>query len=136
MSKVFPTDNKMGFIVCDSIRPEVGGKVSLLGYCATPHLTVEMPDLANDTIGGLALAVAFVLYDGEGTFSGKIEMKDPNGTVLGMADLDAIVKAAGDPNITYINIPMLPISSMGNYTATLTLENTRNYSRTITIDKK
>lgn len=129
MPKNFPTDSKTDFIICENIRQESGGKLALMGYTANSILQLLHPEFPS----AVTMAFAFVFRDGEGEFSGELEIRDPKGESLGTAELEKVTKSPTLPHVAYTNVPMLPIAMEGYFTVILTLDKKQQYKRGFTI---
>ena len=78
MSKQLPSQEKTIFLLCEDIRQELGGKISLLGVIPANHLTLEgMPQNSADAVIP-SLTFVFLFRDGEGEFNGKVGIIAPD----------------------------------------------------------
>ena|ERR1700680_2447143 len=129
MPKSLPTDSKIDFLICENARPEQSGKVTLIGYMASAEIQLE----SNAHYpAGIGIAFLFVLRDGEGTFSGSIEMRAPNQAIIAVTPLPAVIKKAGEANIIINNVPALLLPMPGVYSIILMLDGA-SYTRTLKI---
>lgn len=133
MPNVLPSDQNVEFILCENVRPEGDGKISILGYIATPEIIVPATAATQVGVNGITLGLIFILRDGEGTFpGGSISLTDPAGMSLGQGALNPIEKKIGEANIIFINVPLMPVTTMGDYLVTLNID-TKTYVRKIKI---
>jgi len=134
MPKAFPTDAKTQFLICENVRQEAAGKLSLMGFTASSNLLLNQSSVPTPNAPtSITLALLFIFTDGEGTFDGWIEIKNPKGESVGKADMKELVKTADKPHVAYTNIAVLPISMLGNFSVILTLDDTKEYRRDFSV---
>src|SRR5690348_2876340 len=120
----FPSDEKTLFLICDSARPEQGGKTTLIGYFGSEEIWFPSPQQFP-----LAFPVSFVFVfrDGDGTFPATISISQPNNTTVTQPAPD-VVKEPLKTCTAVVQVPMFIVPSFGDYRITMSLAG-RNYSR-------
>jgi hypothetical protein len=126
---MLPSDALVKFILCDSAREEKDNKVSLLGVY--PDDTVYLPADARFP-AAFPLTLVYFLLDGEGAFSGAIELKTPIPQPPFSGPLPNIQKAAKQPGTILVSFTPFVAGGFGRYEAIMTLNNQR-YTRTFTV---
>lgn len=74
-----PFPKVIGVLLCEQIRQEQGGKLTLLGFSGMlPHINLIVPRLD----GAIQVAFVVLLEYAEGTFDWTFELKRPDGVVM------------------------------------------------------
>ena len=87
-------------LVCDDVRPDLGNKLSLLGfYGVAPDLNIKMKDPEMPIAG---LAIVFIMTrESTGSYSVKLLIEKPSGgTLLESPPIEA--RVAGDNRLNLI----------------------------------
>ncbi|MBI4190668.1 MAG: hypothetical protein HY525_09040 [Betaproteobacteria bacterium] len=127
MTKQYPSDDKMLFLISDDVREETGGKVTVLGLSVATELIVPKQDHQNAAIASMAFL--FGITDGEGVFKSEFSIIDPdNQAVLkGNALASEVEKLPGrNANLVFKLIPFK--YKLGPYRVILKLDD-RAYER-------
>lgn len=135
--KIFPTDERAQFFLCEDVREEKGGKLTLIGFMPEPKVIVHGydPKVNKDGhIGGLAFLLTF--HDGQGKFATNISVKDPSGVELANSEqiLETEKLEDGPMNIIVLSRPF-PINP-GIHKFSVTLDGAHRYERTFQIATK
>lgn len=133
---IFPSDEKMVFILCDDFRNEGNGKLTLYGIYGE-NLQV-LPPLTQEKVTLQTLAVYAAFTDGLGNYKMTAEISGPGNVVLMPRGAAQPVekKSNGWMNIA---LKMAPFQGkLGDYVLKITLENgeggKKEYKRTFTIE--
>lgn len=129
MTKQFPTDSRCTFILCDAIRQEAGGKVSLLGVFANGEI-VSAPGVSLPT--SMPLAFYFLFIDGVGRFDLKIDVMTPSHKLLVDGPVNPVEKLANKNLTVAIQLPLVDLAEAGQYTFTVKLDS-QTYTRPFTL---
>ena len=123
--KSYPTRDKCAFIVCDDIRQEQGGKLSLMGWFPDGIVLVNIaegpssgPALALST---LAMAVAFL--DGAGDYRARVRLVAPGGKEMLSPD-NVIPVSKGEGKAMTLNFKLAPFThdSFGQFRLSVSLD--------------
>jgi hypothetical protein len=115
MTNTLPTDAT--FLICEDVREEKGGKVSLLGVFAGGDV-----QLANFKDGmGIDLCVYCMFRGGAGAFNMQATLIDPKGAVAKGPVESAVVEEGNTLGFT-IRMRPLMISSLGIYRLVVTID--------------
>jgi hypothetical protein len=127
-----PTDTNAIFILCESVRPEERGKITLIGAFIDGIILVP-PSTTTVTLTSLGLLFAF--KDGEGTFSTEVSIFSPsNNPILNKAKLADSVKKSGFGLNVVVNIAPFHTNEFGPFRVSIYLDN-QKYERTFEIRK-
>lgn len=86
----------------------------------------------GDPILAIPLVVVFILKDGEGKFTGRLEILTPDGETR-THEFEQVIKKPNQTATLVVKFWPFPIKSFGIYTMTLVLDEAR-YSRTFPIN--
>jgi hypothetical protein len=114
-----PANDKIEFIVCENVRQETYGKLSLLGFFGAEEIRV---DRALPFPAAFPLAFVFVLREGEGNFKVEIELHNPVGDVLFKSDLPNAVKLPERNHTITVNFTPFIVPTPGIYSVVLKLD--------------
>lgn len=123
-----PSDDKTLFLVCDSARPEQGGKTTLIGYFGAEE--IQFPSAQKFPVA-IPLSFVFVFRDGDGTFSTTVSIRQPDQTTITQPVQD-VFKDPLKTATAIIQVPMFVVQSFGDYEIVMTLAG-KNYSRTFKV---
>jgi hypothetical protein len=130
MPNIYPTDDKVWMLLADSIRMETANKLTIIGYLGEGDLNLLSPVTFPAAI---PLGALFVLRDGEGTFKGRFQILDTrNNSIVDVPLASDVVKLRGQPNNVIIAISALVITTLGDYTFILYLDQAQ-YRRVVHI---
>jgi hypothetical protein len=117
------------FLVCETIREEVGGKASLLGVFSGARLLVPSDTRFPTAIN---LALFGVFHDGEGAFRTKVRIFDPDGTEMVNGELPDLSKEANKAAQVRVLLGVFPVTKPGVFKVEFML-NGRPYHETFTV---
>lgn len=124
-----PTDGGVDVLVCDAVRQDPDGKLTLAGFYATGEIRID-PNAPLPV--ALNLAFVFVMRDGDGDFRLAFRLYDPLGKELTNNTLPNVRKPAGQGQVVYVTLNQIPVATLGNYAVELGIDD-RRYRRTIRI---
>jgi hypothetical protein len=128
---VFPADNLVTLIVCETIREEKAGKLSLLGVFPGGKLIVGL----DVTVITLPMSFVFFVNDGEGAFKSSVSLKAPDGVViLDGKDLSDTQKNPDASAVVMVMLVPFQTDQIGTFTVSLHLDD-RIYERSFSIQK-
>ncbi len=118
MPKTYPSAIH-NFIVAEFVRPEAGGKTTIIGAFSIGKIIL----LENTPLPALIPLGLFVAFkDGEGTFQGKVRITDPNAKELVSGVLGSVVKEPNQGMQFAINFSTLPLVATGDYLVDVMLD--------------
>jgi hypothetical protein len=129
MKRIFPSDERLWFMVADGMRKEQDGKMSLFGFYGTDKLQIKAE---TEFPTGYPLTFVFLLRDGVGSFSVDLEIEDPAGAVTFSSELPHAKKLPGESHGVVVTMAPFVLTAFGKYRLTLTLDN-RRYRRVLSI---
>jgi hypothetical protein len=126
-----PEDREVTFVVCETVREEKGGKLSLLGLYPGNRLNVP-----QDTIEAtLPLALVFFVDGGSGLFKSSASLISPTGkAVVDKSDLPDHDKKEDAANVVLMQLIPFKTTDFGTFKVLLQLDD-RTYERTFSINK-
>jgi hypothetical protein len=132
MNNVFPEDRDVTAILCEGIREEKGGKVTLNGFY--PGRRVVVPVGTKDAV--LPLCLLFVVDGpGEGTFKSSVTVFAPSGAAaLPETQFPDHVKIKTAPNVVVVQMMPFKSAEKGKFIASLKLDD-RAYETTFQIEE-
>lgn len=118
MSKIYP-DKIDTFILAENLRPEAGGKISIMGAYAAGEIIIgdDTPLPAN-----FPLAFYVLFTTGVGEFRGRLRTISPDNVQISDIALTPTHKRENAPLTLLINFAMISLPSIGKYTAELYLD--------------
>jgi len=136
MSKPIPPKSIARFLVCDDVRPELYGKLTIVGWYPRDAIALHPvdPNDANWNPTILSLALLYEFEDGIGTFDAELEITTPSSKSIGRTKIGTLVVEKGQPAGIVARLAQLPLPEFGAYTFTLYLGN-KSYPKTITVNK-
>ena len=129
MAKHYPTNAKVDFLACESVREETRGKLTLMGYLAGS--AINIPTSATMP-AQIPLAIIYVLLDGEGKFNCKLRIGLPTRKDVKDLDLPEINKVPDKYHTVTINFLSFEIPEAGEYKFELVLDD-EVYERSIRV---
>lgn len=117
MSKTYPSGENVQFILCEDVRSEAGGKVSLMGVFPGKIIVFHAPEDSMVT----PVVFYFVINDGEGDFKVKFELENPSNEIDALYETE-ITKKIDNPAVIIIKAPLLKFKSTGRYIARLLID--------------
>jgi hypothetical protein len=117
------------FILAEALRPEPGGKISILGAFAAA--IVRLPPGTKFPVN-VTLALYMLFRDGEGTFDAKIKLIPPGGAVAGPFQIPTSVKEPGQPFTLLVNFPIFSLTAVGKYSIQVFLDD-KQYNEEFTV---
>lgn len=128
MSKTYPEKKDVTFILCDDVRREGNGKITLLGVYSSEEISVEREKDDDSNIELQELAFYFTIKGGEGEFKSRAKVcyspeGKPEETIFD-EDFSVIKKKDGITAVAGFKISPIILRSYGKYTAALTLDET------------
>jgi hypothetical protein len=124
-----PTDDEIGFLICDAVRQSADGKLDIAGYYPTGEVRL---DPAARLPASLNLTFVFILKDGEGRFRAVHRIVDPLGKELHRYELPEITKLADISHAMTLPVGQIPIVHSGNYSVSLEIGG-QTYQRSVRI---
>jgi hypothetical protein len=125
----FPTDEKIDLLVCDAVRQEADGKLSLTGFFPTAEVKL---DAGTPLPVALNLTFVFVLKDGDGQFRATFRIVDPLGTELHRYEVPEFRKLPGQAHVMMLAVGRIPVAHSGNFAVLLEIGGER-YRRALRI---
>ena len=129
MEKQYPTDGEIDFLVAEIIRPEPGGKLSILGFY--PGNEIKLNSLVT-TPPQLQLGILFVLNDGSGAFDCKLLIGVPGEKEKQEISLHISEKLPNKAHTVAASLAGFVVPREGVYTFSLVLDD-RIYERKFNI---
>jgi hypothetical protein len=124
-----PTDAKIDLLVCDAVRQEDDGKLSLSGFFPTAEVkldpSVPLPVAVN-------LTFVFVLRDGDGQFRMTFRIADPLGREIHRYTVPEFRKSADQAHVMMLAVERIPIGNSGTYSILLDVDG-EQYRRPVRI---
>jgi hypothetical protein len=131
MEKRFPTDDATLFFICESVRQEAHGKVSLLGLFTAGEILVPVGTPMPLILASLAFLIVF--KDGEGQFSLTMSLFNPSEQpIVRQAKMPEIYKEPGKAHNVMINFAPFQTPELGRFRVVVELDD-RKYERTFLI---
>ena len=125
MRRKYPKAEKIKFLMCEQVRPEINKKISIMGLYPGDHI-VFFPKVIGQFPYNLAsLSFVFVFKDGVGEFDTDFEMIDPAGNSVQKVSLKPIILTAAVTGGVVVNMNPTQFNAEGNYLAVLHLGNKR-----------
>ncbi|WP_448031568.1 hypothetical protein [Bradyrhizobium liaoningense] len=113
-----PKDEQVRLILCEDIRPELNGKVSLLGFF--PALSIRVKEV-GETIA-IPLAFLFLIESPPGKFAGTFSVERPDGKEMFNVAVQAVTNPGDDGTIINVKAVTFPVPMVGVYSALLALD--------------
>ena len=127
-----PEERHLTFVVCEELRQETGGKVSLLGVYGGEEILVIAPPGEAPILSGIGFYYCF--GGGEGTFAARFELTDPHGTQVISNPVGQLVKRPDGALNVMVQLRPFP-TAYGVYRARLYLDD-RAYERTLRVTRR
>lgn len=119
MANIQPT--KTTFLIAEDVRPELNGKMTLIGFIAPNELQVDKNTQFPTAFP--SICIVLVVHDGEGTFTVNASLTDPNGTdVLVGAPSQPLEKKAGASTTMIFKVAPMIISKPGDFNFSVKLD--------------
>jgi hypothetical protein len=120
-------DNQPGeffVLFCESVRSELGGKLTLMGMYAGGCIGIPAGAIREDRAARIpGLSVIFCFLGGEGEFSGRVRIIRPNGDIQMDEEVpQRLVKKEGVPMNVINAFSTFDVSELGRWTVTMILE--------------
>jgi hypothetical protein len=130
-AKTYPSDSKTQFFLCDDVREEKGGKLSLIGFMPEPRLIVQGYDPKVNEDGQVpGLTILMIFHDGVGKFATSLSLVSPSGKEIASPEMIAQTEKHEDgPMNIIINFRPFPID-IGIHKFTVTFDDKYRYERT------
>lgn len=96
-------------LICDSVRQEVGGKFSLLGFFGlTPNVDIGISKFGQPML--LSFVFGFgPVDDMSQLYSHQIQVHNPDGSILAGSTATPINTQQGKPGVLIYSTPVLPL---------------------------
>jgi hypothetical protein len=131
MADSFPTDSATLFLVCEIVRQEPEGKVTLIGVFTAGDILVPL----ETALSLPSLGILFVFKDGEGKFSCTMSMFSPSGhVIIDKIKLADVEKQRESAHNLVLNFSPFQTAEFGTFRVVIQL-NDRSYERTFQIKK-
>jgi len=125
-----PTDANTLFLPCESIRQEVGGRLTLIGAATNGDIIVPT---GTQIVNLTSLAFLFVFRDGEGTFPASFSLIAPSGqTIVDRFKLPDSVNRPGASFNLIIHIAPFQTKEFGRFRVVARLAD-QDYVRTFVL---
>ena len=115
-----PKDENVRLLLCEDVRPELNGKVTLAGFF--PGLSIRVPAVGPSV--WIQLAFLFVIEAEPGRYTGSVEMRDADGISLFRADTQAEIGEGDDGTLIVVKVIQFPVTKTGEYGIELNLSGT------------
>ena len=130
MTKHYPTNDKVDFLTCETVRAETGGKLTLMGYYVGGSIILP----ASITLPAqIQLALVYVLRDGEGKFNCKLRIGIPAHKGVQEMDLPEVNKEPNKSHSITLNFLTFEVPRAGEYKFALMLDD-QEYERVLPIE--
>lgn len=132
-AKAYPTDANTLLLLCDDIRQELGGKLTLMGYM--PGASFKLGPVTEPGIEMLqSLALLVVFQDGAGDFQLGASLTDPQG-VNRIPTTQTQLIHKNDDGTMNVNLTLRPFPvQLGTYRLTVSLDD-RKYTRSFVMER-
>ena len=130
MAQHYPTNERVDFLACESVRAEAGGKLTMLGYYPGSSINIST---STTLPAQIQLALVYVLRDGEGKFNCKLRIGLPTHKSGQDIDLPEINKDRNKNHTVTINFVAFPVPEAGEYRFVLILDD-EIYERILRIE--
>ncbi len=125
-----PTDGSVLFLIAEQVRPETGGKLSIIGFYAGGDILV--PENTTQTVLS-SLAFIFIFKDGEGQFKTRLTIMSPSGKQLADIELRETTFVGKSHSIVTQLAPFVT-TEYGRYEVLLKL-NEHVYARSFSLNR-
>lgn len=122
-------DTDIAFFICDDVRHEEGGKMSLIGVSPNNRTTLSGWAARPGQVALSKLCLFFNFTAGEGAGSVKFEIIYPSGRSLLSSDEQTFEKNFGDAATFVIALSPFKVEEVGLYTVNISIEG-QVYKRT------
>jgi hypothetical protein len=132
MRTKLPPDGAVSMLICDDIRSEKDGRVSLMGIFAGRRINLPAPaDGEKRQLPRLGIYIE--IEGGKGTVDTAISIVSPGGQVVHEANLPGLGLSEDMPSVIIGQIGGPEFSEDGKYEMRLTMDGKKTYIRSITI---
>jgi hypothetical protein len=110
------------FYLCDDVRPEATGKLTLVGLYPDDKILAQTPLNQQGTPGIVVIsqmAIVCVLFDGDGIFDVTTTLKGPMGQSIANMILKNATFIPLKPLVLIMPNQQFPLSGFGQYTMTV-----------------
>lgn len=120
---------KAKFYLCDDVREEALGKMTLVGLFADDKVFVHLQNgMPAPPPGAVALighiAIACVLFDGEGSFPVHADLFRPSGQQVGYLSAPQLTFKTGTTATFVLKGPNFPVHEYGKYSCKVFVDTT------------
>lgn len=126
MRKNYPRKEDVAFILCDDIRREGNGKITLLGIYASDEISVGREKDEGSNIEFQELSFYFTIKAGEGDFKSRAKIcyspENQSEETIFDEEFSVIKKKDGVTAVAGFKISPIVLRSYGKYKVTLTLD--------------
>jgi hypothetical protein len=125
-----PSDAAVNFLLAETVRQEVGGKLTIIGFYPGNQLLI--PKGTKQTV--TPLAFIFLVLEGEGTFPSSISLVSPSGKAMFQDEkMPDTVKIPKQPLSVLVGVQPFVTDEIGKFDVTLRLGDA-SYRRSFTVD--
>ena len=139
METSLPEKNTVQYILCEDVRKEAEGKLSLLGVFLANRIFVTVAESSEHSPGPVALlsslAVVATFRGGVGKFKTKFEIFSPGSEVVVQGTLGEVDLDRGDTSTAIFKINGFQVPEFGTFLARFTI-GTEVYDFNFSIERK
>jgi hypothetical protein len=126
-----PSDESMTFLIAEGVRPETGGKLTIVGFYGGGNILV--PEETEET-NLASLALIFIFKDGEGRFATHLTINAPSGNPIAELNMRDTVIQEGKTHTIVAQLTPFTAREYGRYEVLLRL-NEHRYSRSFSLNR-
>ena len=119
MRRTYPKIENMKFLICEQARPEMHNKLSIIGLYAGDHIIFHPEKIGQFPYTLQFLSFVFVIKDGVGNFSCKLELVNPKGEVIPVRELKPLELRADSTSGSIVGLSPVQFHNVGNFIARL-----------------
>lgn len=118
--KISVKDSDISFFICDDVRHEEGGKLSLIGVSPNNRTTLTGWKARAADVALSKLCLFFNFTTGEGEASARFEVFTPSGKLL-ISGEEGFKKNLGDATTFVIALSPFKVDEVGSYVIKMTM---------------
>ena len=136
MSKKYPPQKALNFVVCEDLRSETGGKYSIMGIYPGGQIVLhtDASKKPGKIKGRMRILFVSMIHGGEGKFPCEWEIISPDKSVVRSGKFENIELGPNRGSILGAGLQNFEIPEYGKYTFVLKLGE-KSYERYFTIER-